>query len=273
MKKFIGFLIIGVLFFVLGYFICYFQTRHLHVQDTARTLFNIAQNPKGALLGDDKSAGAGTTDKKSDGSSASAAAGGPGKDKPASTTGESSSDKGDGSKKEDGKTSGDRDEQNDQKLLGSLWVVKKERTGELANRTGVLYFDGTSPYGVPEEIKDELFASENMLYVPATDLGQNRRVQSNRKLSAGPNAHFWLQVGAFPSFLKAQKVGVYFLSKGYDVDLYQGQYSASGPVWYFVRFRQLAPQQEMMKQARVIRELENIVPSLVEYNTFDRRLR
>ncbi len=277
-KKFIGFIIVGVIGLAIGYLLALFKEKHpIFTAKNAQSIMGIVQDPTKAveLLTTDESkappatgqAGPsptpeGTTSSSSPDKSTAAAPAAP-------SSNTSSSDKKEGDKKGDDKKEAPSQ---DQKLLGSLWVVKKDKASDVSNG-GVLYVEGTSPYGLPETFKEDLFAPENMLSLP--DDPHNRSPEGLIHLTqptVASSTQFWVQLGAFPSLIKAQKTASYFLSKGYTVELYQKRFSDQSPAVYFIRLKEVGAHSEMLKKARIIRKLENIVPILVEYNTSDRKL-
>lgn len=268
MKKFLGFLLVGILFFIGGYFISYLYSKKGTLSIGGIKTMVSAGKSAGDSLKDVLPTG----EKKSEPDKA-----GDNEKGETKAEGDKKEEKKDSNSKEEKSEKKDEKKEEDKKLLASLWCIKKAPTPNVSDTMeGPLYIEGTSPYGMPHSFREELFAPENMLFLSEDQTYVKKNYIPSEYMSgddqSAKDAKFWIQMGAFSSLMKAKKVASYFITKGYKVELFQGKYTDKEPSWYFVRLSESVSQEEGLKKTRVIRSLEHIVPTLIQCNTLDKRL-
>ena len=165
------------------------------------------------------------------------------------------------------------DEENESAdYLRSLWPVKKRKAANLSGeQKGPLYLNGTSPYGPPHLYKEDLFDAADKLEVSGTPLPPTQpeplktlppiRKKPIQKETTTASL-YQIQIGQFSTLSKAQDAQRLMAEKGIQTTIfYTGQITM--PDWYYVRLSEAFYKHQAYKIAETIAVREKLVPSVI----------
>jgi hypothetical protein len=160
-------------------------------------------------------------------------------------------------------------DEHDIKIPSSLFPIPKRRKSiedSDMTETGAVYALGTSPYGPPPDVKTKIFSLDSLLYIdndPQSSLDDYAEDQRpyhkpekplllERKIVPQEQSlpHLaltngvTLQLGAFETEERAEKLRKKLISKGYDVGVYKENYKATQKTWHSVRLNGVMSEKE-----------------------------
>lgn len=276
MKQIFKYIIVGLIFFILGGLLIFFLDRH--------TSWFTKNAEVASLKKDIEAKEAEATGKKKQASKGGKKEEKKGKDG-AESKKKDTPKKGDDSHKDGGKGKGKEDKKKDDKKKGkegddaaeylrSLWLIKKRKAATVSGpQGGVLYMNGTSPYGPPAAYKDELLRETRTLKISGAPQGATppppldyiptpKKEVRPPEPKAGPNI-FQVQVGEFSSLQKAKAAKDLMIEKGYKTEIYYTG-TITKPGAFYLRLPETFFKKQAYQRAQTIAIQEKIVPSIVE---------
>jgi hypothetical protein len=269
MKQWIKYVLVGLIFFVIGGLLVFFVDRHTKLIEKATPMSALDQLKKD---GKEKASGHKNTDhsnKKVDNTKdTSKKKGNAGNTKEAQKN----------EKKETDKKNGADQTKSDESVeyLRSLWPVKKRKAAVVSGKkTGPLYLSGTSPYGPPQDYKDQIMQPTESLKVqgapqptkplPPLKNMVDKSVTETSKPSKPLGRLYQIEVGKFSSLDKALAAKKMLMNEGFPVRIYY-QGHITSPDWFFVRLNKTFYEHQAHQQAQQMARLLRITPSVVAFN-------
>lgn len=161
--------------------------------------------------------------------------------------------------------------------LDDLWLVRTSINDAPPYKTGREFIDGTSPYGPPQQFKNDLFNPKDMLHINADPDVINTPPPS--RTSSIPmitdvessSDYYWIQLANFDSLDKVRYAYAFLKKKGYDVGIYQSP-MRDAIAWYSLRLNTPHRIEHARSLSRMILENEKVSPVLIPFNGPNKKL-
>ena len=266
MKQWIKYVLVGLIFFILGGSVVFFVDHHTKIMQQKDPLSKIetvvkeqAEKKEEKSLLQDK-----TTDppKTSD---------------QAHKDPTPNSDKKDAPADQPDKTKGAEDRDESVEYLRSLWPVKKRKAANLSGaQKGPLYLNGTSPYGPPPAYKEDIMKPAQSLKVegtptpptplpPLKQVAEIPRNQAEQTMDRPSQPLYQIQIGTFSSLDKAIAAKNVLMREGYRMQIYY-QGDITQPDWFVVRMEKTFFEPQAYQQAQEVARIFRITPAVVAFD-------
>lgn len=188
-------------------------------------------------------------------------------------------------KEEKEKKDAEKKKEEKEKIVTSLFPVKKKRRGIQDNPVdrGAVYALGTSPYGPPPFVKAKIFDKNSLLHIendPSISHDSHRshtdeykkpdhalplmdtHVREEVRANLDPKNTFTVQLGVFESEKQANKLKSRLSAKGYDVSVYS-ENNKHHQKWHYVRLNELMTEKEALSRKNDLMAEGNMLPLIV----------